>query len=320
MHKVLITSVPFGQKNRKPIEILDSLSVDYEINKIGRKLSEDELQSMINDYTILIAGTEPITRKVMENAPELKLISRIGIGLDNVDLKSAKDLGIKVSYTPDAPAPAVSELTIGLMISIMRSIQIANMNMHQGNWNRFFGRRFEDLTIGIIGLGRIGKRVLEHLNGFKCREILLSDLIEDHDIASNRNIRWVDKETIYSHSDLITLHIPLNSSTHNLIGSKEIAMMKDDVMLVNTSRGGIIDEIELYNGLKKGKIASAAIDVFEKEPPENDNPLIKNEKVFLSPHTAAFTDECMIRMGMETIQNIIDYFDQKIDKSKIVKL
>ena len=300
MHKVLITSVPFGQKNRKPIEILDSLSVDYEINKIGRKLSEDELKSMINDYTILIAGTEPITRTVMENAPELKLISRIGIGLDNVDLKSAKDLGIKVSYTPDAPAPAVSELTIGLMISIMRSIQIANMNMHQGNWNRFFGRRFEDLTIGIIGLGRIGKRVLEHLNGFKCREILLSDLIEDHDIASNRNIRWVDKETIYSHSDLITLHIPLNSSTHNLIGSKEIAMMKDDVMLVNTSRGGIIDEIELYNGLKKGKIASAAIDVFEKEPYEGNLSTLDN--CLITSHMGSMTEDCRSRMEVEATE------------------
>ena len=236
----------------------------------------------------------------MENAPELKLISRIGIGLDNVDLKSAKDLGIKVSYTPDAPAPAVSELTIGLMISIMRSIQIANMNMHQGNWNRFFGRRFEDLTIGIIGLGRIGKRVLEHLNGFKCREILLSDLIEDHDIASNRNIRWVDKETIYSHSDLITLHIPLNSSTHNLIGSKEIAMMKDDVMLVNTSRGGIIDEIELYNGLKKGKIASAAIDVFEKEPYEGNLSTLDN--CLITSHMGSMTEDCRSRMEVEATE------------------
>ena len=119
MHKVLITSIPFGQKDKFPIEILESLSTDFDINPLGRKLNEEELLSMINDYTILIAGTEPITRKVMEKGKNLKLISRIGIGLDNVDLKAAKDLGIKVSFTPDAPAPAVSELTIGLMISAM---------------------------------------------------------------------------------------------------------------------------------------------------------------------------------------------------------
>ena len=122
MHKVLITTVPFGQRDRKPIEILESLSVEYEINRLGKKLNENQLKSMIKDSTILIAGTEPITRDVMESATNLKLISRIGIGLDNVDLRAADDMGIKVSYTPDAPAPAVSELTIGLMISLMRSI------------------------------------------------------------------------------------------------------------------------------------------------------------------------------------------------------
>ena len=300
MQKVLITSIPFGDKDKEPIEILESLSVEYEINPLGRKLNEHELASMIDDCTILIAGTEPITRKVMENASNLKLISRIGIGLDNVDLKAADELGIKVSYTPDAPAPAVSELTIGLMISLIRSIQIANLNMHRGNWNRFSGRRFKDLTIGIIGLGRIGKRVLDHLSGFKCKEILVNDLIKDHDIDFRSNIRWTEKETIYANSDLISLHIPLNKLTHNLISSKEIAMMKDHVMLVNTSRGGIINELELYNGLESGKIASAAIDVFETEPYEGNLSLLDN--CLITSHMGSMTEDCRARMEIEATQ------------------
>jgi len=300
MHKVLITSIPFGQKDKFPIEILESLSADFDINPLGRKLNEEELLSMINDYTILIAGTEPITRKVMEKGKNLKLISRIGIGLDNVDLKAAQDLGIKVSFTPDAPAPAVSELTIGLMISAMRSIQQANLNMHQGNWKRFFGRRFEDLTIGIIGLGRIGRRVLNHLNGFKCREILLNDLIPDHQITSSNTIRWVNKEEIFRNSDLISLHIPLNKKTHNLISSEEISIMKDDVMLVNTSRGGIINEADLHNGLKNGKIASAAIDVFEEEP-YNGN-LASLDNCVITSHMGSMTEDCRARMEIEATQ------------------
>ena len=227
MHKVLITSVPFGVKDRRPLEILESSSIDYEINKLGRKLDEEELLSMIEDVSVLIAGTEPITKRVLEQAKNLKLISRIGIGLDNVDLHTAKKLGVKVSYTPDAPAPAVSELTIGLMISLMRSIQIANLKMHQGNWNRFFGKRFSHLTIGIIGIGRIGKRVIRHLSGFDCREILVNDLIEKNDTLFPGQLKWVDKETIYKKCDIISLHLPLNNKTNNMIGSEQIELMKN---------------------------------------------------------------------------------------------
>jgi len=300
MHKALITSVPFGQKDRKPIDILDSLSVEYLVNPIGRKLNEQELLSLIKEFSILIAGTEPITKQVIENAPNLKLISRIGIGLDNVDLVTARDYGIQVSYTPDAPAPAVSELTIGLMISAMRSIHQANLNMHQGNWNRFFGRSFEDLTIGIIGLGRIGKRVLNHLDGFQCKEILLNDLIHDQQIISSNKIRWVDKEEIYRNSDLISLHIPLNKKTHNLISSEEISIMKDRVMLVNTSRGGIINEADLYNNLKDGKIASAAIDVFEEEPYKGN--LSSLDNCIITSHMGSMTEDCRARMEIEATQ------------------
>ena len=182
----------------------------------------------------------------------------------------------------------------------MRSIHIANMNMHQGHWNRFFGKSFKDLTIGIIGLGRIGKRVLNHLNGFKCKEILLNDLTEYDNISSSNNIRWVDKKEIYTKSDLISLHIPLNKITNNLIGSKEIEKMKDDVILINTSRGGIIDEEDLYNGLKIGKIAGAAIDVFETEPYKGN--LTSLDNCLITSHMGSMTEDSRARMEIEATE------------------
>ena len=145
MLKILITTVPFGDKNRRPLELLENSSVNFLINPLNKKLTEDELSEMVSDVDIIIAGTEPITRKVMENAPKLKMISRVGIGLDSVDLLEARRRGIIVSYTPDAPTPAVSELTIGLMLSLLRSVQVSNIEMHNGRWYRFFGRRLSNV-------------------------------------------------------------------------------------------------------------------------------------------------------------------------------
>ena len=166
MYKALITTVPFGDKDRLPIEILKENNIEFLINPLNKKLTEDELAEMVVDFDVIIAGTEPITKKVMDNASNLKMISRVGIGLDSVDLLEAEKQGIAVSYTPDAPAPAVAELTIGLMLTLLRSVQLSNMEMHKGKWHRFFGRRLSDVIIGIIGVGRIGKLVLQHLQGF----------------------------------------------------------------------------------------------------------------------------------------------------------
>ena len=194
--KVLITTVPFGKKNRLPLDLLEKSNIDYVINPLGRKLTENELAEMVPDFDVIIAGTESITDYVIECGKKLKMISRVGIGLDSVDLISARNRGIAVSYTPDAPAPAVSELTIGLMISLLRSVQISNMKIHNGSWNRYFGRRLSECTIGIIGMGRIGSRVLHHLSGFGCKQILLNDIRENYNINESEIIKWVEKENI----------------------------------------------------------------------------------------------------------------------------
>ena len=160
MFRVLITTVPFAKKNKLPLELLQKAGVEYLINPLNKKLKEDELSQLVPGFDAIIAGTENISKKVLNTANKLKHISRVGIGLDSVDLLEAKKKDIKVSYTPDAPAPAVAELTIGLMLTLLRSVHISNLQMHNGNWNRIFGRRLSKVTIGIIGVGRIGSKVL----------------------------------------------------------------------------------------------------------------------------------------------------------------
>ena len=183
MYKALITTVPFGDKNTYPLDLLDDNNIEYLINPLNKKLTEDELVSLVSDFDVIIAGTEQISDKVMEKASNLKMISRVGIGLDSVNLLAAKKRNIQVSYTPDAPAPAVSELTIGLMLTMLRSVHLSNMEMHNGKWHRFFGKRLSEVTIGIIGVGRIGQGVLKHLMGFGNPRLLVNDISIKDDIV-----------------------------------------------------------------------------------------------------------------------------------------
>lgn len=305
MSKVLITTVPFGDKNSQPLDQLQAAGIEYLINPIGRKLKEDELAEMISDFDVLIAGTEPITEKVMNRAPRLKLISRVGIGLDSVDLLAAERRGIKVSYTPDAPAPAVAELTIGLMLSLLRSVHVANAQMHRGEWHRYFGRRMSEVTIGIIGAGRIGGRVLRHLAAFGSPRVLVNDLAPDHRVAPGPRLEWVDKEVIYREADMISLHVPLTVHTKNMIRSEQIATMKSDALLINTSRGGIINESDLAEALRTGVIGGAAIDVFDHEPYNGE--LATLDRCLLTSHMGSMSVDCRTRMEIEATEEAVRF-------------
>ena len=309
MSKVLITTVPFAEINQKPLELLNQAGIHYKINPLQKKLTEDDLASMISDYDMLIAGTEPITSKVLKRAKNLKLISRVGIGLDNVDLKIAKELGIKVSYTPDAPSPAVAELTISLILVLLRQIHISNEQLHLGKWHRFFGQRLSNMTIGVIGVGRIGKKVLSHLKGFGSPKVLANDISNQANKISYDNIKWVDKEEIYEKADIITLHIPLTKLTKNMICKEQILLMKKNAILINTSRGGIINEKDLYNCLLKNHLKGAGIDVYEEEP--YDGPLKHLTNCLMTAHLGSMTEDCRNQMEIEATQEIINFYSGK---------
>jgi len=305
MKKVLITTVPFGDIDPMPLKSLKEAGVNFEINPLGKKLTENDLTDMVTDYDAIIAGTEPITDKVMSKASKLKLISRVGIGLDSVDLTAARNRNILVSYTPDAPSKAVSDLTIGFMLSLLRGVHVANLKMHKGEWGRVLGRRLGEVTVGLIGVGRIGTGVLGRLHGFGCKRIIVNDIEPKHHLETAFGLEWVDKNTIYKEADVISLHVPLTKETKNLIGRSELEMMRPDALLINTARGGIISENDLYEILKEGHLGGAAIDVFEQEP--YSGPLCEIEKCLLTSHMGSMSIDCRIRMEIEATEEVVRF-------------
>ena len=315
MPKVLITTIPFGDKNRLPLEILEKNNIEFLINPLNKKLTEGELAEVITDFDIIIAGTEPITKKVMDSASNLKMISRVGIGLDSVDLLQAEKQGIVVSYTPDAPAPAVAELTIGLMIDLLRSVQLSNIGMRNGKWNRFFGRRLSEVTIGIIGVGRIGTSVLRHLKGFGSPKILLNDTMPNHNLNKEFNIKWTDKETIYQQADIITIHTPLTSQTKNMVKKEQLLCMKEDAIVINTARGGIINEQDLYDVMQENHLSGAAIDVFDFEP--YDGKLSEIKRCILTAHMGSMSVDCRSRMEIEATEEIVRFLNRQTLESVV---
>ena len=313
--KVLITTVPFGEKNRKPLDLLESNGIEYVINPLNKKLTEDELMELIPSFDIIIAGTEKISDKVMERAGNLKMISRVGIGLDSVDLLAAEKRDIQVSYTPDAPAPAVAELTIGMMLTLLRSVHVSNSQMHLGKWHRFFGRRLSEITIGIIGVGRIGRGVLEHLQGFGNPKILVNDISIEDDIIKKFNVECSSKEKIYKQSDIVTLHLPLTGKTKDMIKKDHLLSMKADAIIINTSRGGIINESDLYEVMQSGHLSGAAIDVFDNEPYSGD---LKNiERCLLTAHMGSMSVDCRSQMETEATEEVVRFLTGKILKGLV---
>lgn len=303
LFKILITTVPFGDVDPTPLKLLNEISnLKYVINPIGRKLKEQELVELVPDYDIIIAGTEPITRRVLENGKKLKLISRVGIGLDSVDLQAAKELGIKVSYTPDAPAPAVAELTMAQMLNMLRRVPFVDRKIRSGIWQRIHGERISNATVGIIGTGRVGSRVLRHLQGFGPKRILVNDLNPDQNLYKMYHAKFADKEVIYKEADVITLHVPLTQLTYNMITKEQIDLMKKNVCLINTSRGGIINERDLYETLLNKRISAAAIDVFENEPYSGN--LIELDNCFLTCHMGSMTNDCRAAMEIQATEEV----------------
>ena len=305
--KVLITSVPFGNlPGHASLNLLEAAGLEYKLNPVGRRLTERELMDHLQDSSILIAGTEPITARAMDTAPHLKLIARVGIGLDNVDLKAARDREIAVTYTPDAPSAAVAEMTIGLMLDLLRNISRADRMMHSKKWSRLMGRRLNGLTVGVVGIGRVGKRVIRILRGgFPSVTILANDIEPDSAFGNEYGLTWVDKGKLYTESDILTLHLPLTRTTRRLIGEREISAMQPSAFIINTSRGAIIDETALASALRSGRLAGAAIDVYEEEP--YSGILTEVEKCVLTCHMGSMSLDCRAAMEMEAVEDVLRF-------------
>lgn len=189
-----------------------------------------------------------------------------GVGLDNVDLIAARERGIQVTYTPEAPAPAVAELTVGLILSVLRHTHRANALLHNSEWHRLMGRRIGDSTVGVIGVGRIGSRVIRLLSSFDVGRFLVNDVTPRAELLGALDVDWVQSEGVFRESDIVTLHVPLTAETRGFVGHGQLDMMKAGAILINTSRGGVVDEAALLRALPEGHLGGAALDVFNQEP------------------------------------------------------
>jgi len=301
--KILISSRSFGGCDKSAIEYLRGLGYEVALNPEQKKLTEEEIIALIDDDVYgIIAGTEPITRKVIEAAKNLKVISRYGAGMDNVDLTAAEEKGVVVAYTPDAPSKAVAELALSLILNLLRGVSKGDRMIREGKWAPHLGGLLTGKTVGVVGLGRIGRALVNLLQPFKPR-VLARETDPDPAFTSTHGIELVELKQLLGESDIVSLHLPLTPQTRHIIGEDELKQMKKEAVIINTARGELIDEKALYAALKEGVIAGAALDVFEEEPYTGDLKELNN--IILTPHIGSCTKETRTKMEKEAVENII---------------
>jgi D-3-phosphoglycerate dehydrogenase len=261
-------------------------------------LSCKEADGLLNQYALL-------TRRVLENLPKCKVVSRYGVGVDSVDLRAATDLGIVVANVPDYCMDEVANQTIAMLLTLIRKTAFFNQKIKSGQWDFHLGTpiyRTKGKTLGLIGCGKIGLEVARKISGFGVKVIAFDPYLQ----KTEGGVELTDFDTVLKKSDFISIHCPLNDSTRHLIGQKEFQKMEKRPIIVNTSRGPIIDETALIEALKEGRVSGAGLDVLEKEPPDPQSPLLKMDNVTLSPHVGFYSEESISELKRRTAKNVSD--------------
>ena len=303
--KIAITTSSFGQYDPRALKTLEKNRLDVILNREGRTLQQNELFKLLDGCQGVIAGTEKYDKEVLEGLTKLRVISRCGIGIDNIDLDTCKKRGIKIFNTPDEPTRAVAELVIGLILSLFRKINIMDREIRNGIWKKRIGQMFADKEIGIIGFGRIGREVAKLSSAFGARVFYYDPFVTELE-SELFNVQRNEFKELLSHCDIISLHLPYTPGSDYVIGKKEFALMKQSSTLINCSRGGVVDENALFSMLDSKKISGAAVDVFESEP--YHGPLQGLENVILTPHVGSYAKEARIKMELTAADNLIKGF------------
>jgi D-3-phosphoglycerate dehydrogenase len=312
MNSILITTSVFGIGDPIALDTLKNAGYEVILNPYGRKLTEAETLDLVSEVKPvgIIAGVEPITARVLQQAKSLKAISRCGVGLDNVDLNATGSLGIAVTNTPDAPTEGVAELTIGLIFNLLRKISFLDRELRKGNWIKETGSLVTGKKVGIIGLGRIGKRVAEMLLALGAK-VAGIDIQPDYEWLQENQVPLVSLEELLKQSEILCLHVSHKQDNEHLIGRKELETMPKGAYLINTSRGEVIDHDALYSMLTNGHLAGAALDVFEQEP--YTGPLTKLDNVILTPHIGSYAKETRLEMEMQAVKNLLSALNTHAD-------
>ncbi|WP_129724767.1 phosphoglycerate dehydrogenase [Xylanivirga thermophila] len=306
--KILVTPKSFSKARDKAYELLKDIDAEIMENNTGRTYTEEEMENLCKDVDGVIVGIDPMNERVLRSARHLKAISKYGAGLDNIDLNTAQEMGIKVDRAVATNATSVAELAVGFMFTMSRYIVPSAICVKQGGWDRSIGRELTDKTVGIVGLGAIGREVARMTQGLGMKILAYDPYFNDKRTIEKYDISMVDLEELFKKSDFITLHSPLTDETENMINKETLSMMKHTAYLINTSRGGLINEEDLYNALVVGTIAGAAQDVFSKEPAGNHK-LLSLDNFILTPHIGAFTKEATERMVVQSTKNLINMLE-----------
>jgi D-3-phosphoglycerate dehydrogenase len=301
-YKVLLT----GVIHQDGINILKAVA---EVKQVSADISEDELMRELADCDAVVLNLPAkITKRVLENTPRLKVIGRHGIGLDIIDMKEAKRRGIPVVFAPLASVESVAEHTIGFMVALAKRIARADKELRKRGWKARYdnvGTELWGKTLGIIGLGKIGSEVAIKAKHAFNMKILAYDPYCTDEKAAELGVQLVDLDTLLRESNVVSIHAPLTKQTYNMIGKEQLAKMKKTAFLINTARGGIVNEAALFEALTKQVIAGAAVDVYGKEPVSPENPLLTLENIIVTPHTASLTHESIRRISVTVAEDVV---------------
>ncbi|MCA6439610.1 MAG: phosphoglycerate dehydrogenase, partial [Chitinophagaceae bacterium] len=253
----------------------------------------------------IIVGLEPITPQLLDKLPDLRIIAKYGVGLDNINLSACAERGIQVGWTGGVNKTSVAEMALGFMLALSRNLYSTSNQLKQGVWNKSGGFQLTGKTVGIVGLGNIGKEVARLLTPFQCK-ILVNDIEDVSEYAKNNQFEIVSKETLFAESDIVTIHTPLTPETQNMVNLELISKMKKTAFIINTARGGIVNESDLKVALREKLISGAALDVYETEPPV-DMELLSNFNLINTPHTGGNAYEAVVAMGMSAISHLVNY-------------
>ena len=289
--KLLITSRSFGQISEEPLELLKKAG--YQVDFYNKSFDMQVFRQMILDYHVLIIGGHKFPEDLLARCENLKLICKHGAGLDNIPLKTAQRMGIKVCNVPGTNAEAVADLTFGLMLELSRRISFADRQVRKGQWQTIIGKDVCHKTLGLLGFGAIARNVARRARGFGMQVLACDPYVKELPLEFSGYVTLCAKEAVLSRSHIVSAHLPLSEETRHTISFGEISQMKEGSFLINTSRGGIVDEAAAAKALQSGKLAGAAFDVLEKEPLKEDSPLAGFENVIITPHIGMYSEEAI---------------------------
>lgn len=302
-----ITTVSFS-KNRKLLSLLEEKGFNILINEAGKRFTENELIDFLNRCDVAIVGLDKINDDVLSKTGSLKAVVKYGVGLDNIDFDACEKHGVRVLHTQGVNKRSVAELALGSMLALCRNFYVSSNNHKQGLWQKDGGTQLTGKTVGIIGLGHIGQDVVSLLKPFNCR-ILVNDIVDKSEYCKANDLTECTKQQIFAEADIITIHTPLTELTADMVNTETFALMKPSAFILNTARGGIVNEQALKQALKEGKIAGASIDAYVTEPPE-DIELVKLPNLICTPHIGGNSAEAVEAMGLAAIDNLIKFAEE----------